>query len=234
MEQLEETEMWYCNRCKEHVRAWKQFHLYRAPPILIIHLKRFQYSATTHRRDKINIFIDFPLEGLDLSEHVMHWTDAEKPVYDCYAVSNHFGGLGGGHYTAYALNDDGVWCHYDDSRVTTHVDPKEVVSSSAYVLYYRRKDVPVGEDFVLNMTTPGMDSPAIIHDSLDKSSGVNEDGSSSNAAMIDEDENMEIDAELPSRSTSPTGSIGSGGHLEGRAYGSDEKSAFADEDLPLQ
>ena len=86
MEQLEEQEMWYCSRCKEHVRAWKQFHLYRAPPILIMHLKRFQYSASTHRRDKISTFIDFPLEGLDLSDVVMHYDDGEKPVYDCYAV----------------------------------------------------------------------------------------------------------------------------------------------------
>jgi ubiquitin carboxyl-terminal hydrolase 4/11 len=86
MEQLEETEMWYCNRCKEHVRAWKQFHLYVAPPILIIHLKRFQYSASTHRRDKIGAFIDFPLTGLDLSGHVMYYEDGQQPVYDCYAV----------------------------------------------------------------------------------------------------------------------------------------------------
>ena len=85
-EQLEETEMWYCNKCKEHVRAWKQFHIYQAPPILIMHLKRFQYSASTHRRDKISSYIDFPLTGLDLSDTVMHWEDGEKPVYDCYAV----------------------------------------------------------------------------------------------------------------------------------------------------
>ena len=85
-EQLEETEMWYCNKCKEHVRAWKQFHIYQAPPILIMHLKRFQYSASTHRRDKISTYIDCPLTGLDLSETVMHWAEGEKPVYDCYAV----------------------------------------------------------------------------------------------------------------------------------------------------
>ena len=140
-EQLDSTEMWYCNRCKDHVRAWKQFHLYRSPPILIIHLKRFQYSSTTHRRDKIDEYVDFPLIGLDLTNEFTHWTEDEKPVYDCYAVSNHFGGLGGGHYTAYALSDEGTWCNYDDSRVTTEVDPKEVVSSAAYVLYYRRRDV---------------------------------------------------------------------------------------------
>lgn len=86
MEQLEETEMWYCDKCKQHVRAWKQFHLYKTPPILIIHLKRFQYSASTHRRDKISTFIDFPLTDLDLTSQVTHWTEGEKPVYDCYAV----------------------------------------------------------------------------------------------------------------------------------------------------
>lgn len=85
-EQLEETEMWYCNRCKTHVRAWKQFNLYRSPPILIMHLKRFQYSATSHRRDKITTFIDFPLTGFDLTGHVMQWDEEEKPIYDCYAV----------------------------------------------------------------------------------------------------------------------------------------------------
>jgi len=148
-EQLDETEMWYCNKCKEHVRAWKKFDLYRTPPILIIHLKRFHFSSTTHRRDKIDTLIDFPLEGLDLRNVVKNWSEKQQgeggnehePIYDCYAVSNHFGGLGGGHYTAYAKGVDGSWCNFDDSRVTTGVDESEVVSSAAYCLYYKRKDV---------------------------------------------------------------------------------------------
>ena len=145
-EKLEETEMWYCNKCQNHVRAWKQFHLYRTPPILIIHLKRFYFSPSTHRRDKITKKIDFPLKGLDLSTLVAEYSDDEKPLYDCYAVSNHFGGLGGGHYTAFILSDDGTWCDYDDSHITTNIDPERVVSSNAYVLYYRRQDVHVGQD----------------------------------------------------------------------------------------
>lgn len=148
IEQLEESEMWYCNKCKEHVRAWKQFHLYRTPPILIVHLKRFHYSPITHRRDKIDLLVDFPLKNLDLRNEVMHWNQDgdDEPIYDCYAVSNHFGGLGGGHYTAYALNDEGEWCNFDDSRVTKNVDESEVVSSAAYVLYYRRRDVKVEDE----------------------------------------------------------------------------------------
>jgi hypothetical protein len=234
MEQLEETEMWYCNRCKKHVQAWKQFHLFRAPPILIIHLKRFQYSASTHRRDKIGAFIDFPLEGLDLTNQAMHWVGDEKPIYDCYAVTNHFGGLGGGHYTAYALHDDGVWCLYDDSRVTSHVDPKEVVSQAAYVLYYRRRDVAVGQDFLHNIQASAVRPPTIIQDRLDKATETSE-VSSSNAAMIDEEDTMEVDVtDIGSRCTSPMGSTGDATEpFVDHEYGTEEGIAEGGA-LPLQ
>ncbi len=45
--------------------------------------------------------MDFPLQGLDLTPYVLH-TQSVQPMYDLYAVSNHYGSLGGGHYTAYA------------------------------------------------------------------------------------------------------------------------------------
>ena len=32
------------------------------------------------------------------------WIAPSSCLYDLYAVSNHFGGLGGGHYTAYCKN----------------------------------------------------------------------------------------------------------------------------------
>ena len=39
---LDEDNMWYCNKCKEHVRAKKQLEIYKAPPIFIINFKRFK------------------------------------------------------------------------------------------------------------------------------------------------------------------------------------------------
>ena len=39
---LDEDNMWYCNKCKEHVRARKQLEIFRAPPIFIINFKRFK------------------------------------------------------------------------------------------------------------------------------------------------------------------------------------------------
>lgn len=155
-EQLEDTEKWYCNKCKDHVRAWKQFHLYSTAPILIIQLKRFQYTMSTHRREKISTHVDFPVKNLDLRETVMTWKENEEPIYDCYAVSNHYGGLGGGHYTAYAKNN-GSWFYFDDSRVSEVKDENEVISSAAYVLFYRRRDI---SDWDVYPPTPTSIRPA--------------------------------------------------------------------------
>lgn len=34
-------------------------------------------------------------------------------------MDNHFGGMGGGHYTAFCKNrEDGQWYNFDDSRVS--------------------------------------------------------------------------------------------------------------------
>ena len=153
-EQLEETDMWYCDRCKEHVPAWKQIGLYRLPPILIVHLKRFHFSATSHRRSKIETSIDFPLVGLDLRDEAMHWLPGEEPIYDCYALTNHFGGLGGGHYTAFAQNDEGEWCGFDDSRVTTGISTSSIVAPAAYVLYYKRRDIVLPSDGIVIENSP--------------------------------------------------------------------------------
>lgn len=40
-------------------------------------------------------------------------------MYDLFAISNHFGGLGGGHYTAYAKNHIlNKWYNFDDSHAS--------------------------------------------------------------------------------------------------------------------
>jgi len=50
------------------------------------------------------------------------------------------GGMGGGHYTAYAKNlDNKEWYHLDDSRTSKVGNVDSIVSSSAYVLYYYKR-----------------------------------------------------------------------------------------------
>jgi ubiquitin carboxyl-terminal hydrolase 4/11 len=99
---LSENDAWYCPRCKEHRRASKKFELWKTPDILVMHLKRF--SANRGFRDKLDVLVDFPIEELDLTDRVVANDGDESLVYDLFAVDNHYGGLGGGHYTAYAKN----------------------------------------------------------------------------------------------------------------------------------
>ena len=88
--------------------------------------------------DKIDDHIDFPME-MDMSKYVTA-KDGKSMIYDCYGISNHFGGMGGGHYTAYAINPlDKEWYEFDDSSVSK-VDPQRVVTSAAYNLFFRRRD----------------------------------------------------------------------------------------------
>ena len=136
---LGEHDLWYCPRCTEHKRATKTIQLWSTGDILTIHLKRF-HSARAFS-DKIDVLVDFPIEGLDISSYVAN-TDlkAEDCLYDLIAVDNHYGGLGGGHYTASVKNfRDDKWYYFNDSRVTEINNPEEVVANSAYLLFYRRR-----------------------------------------------------------------------------------------------
>ena len=52
----------YCPRCKEHREATKQISVWRLPPVLIIHLKRFSFLNLV-MRDKIDKLVKFPLRS---------------------------------------------------------------------------------------------------------------------------------------------------------------------------
>eukprot|EP01090_Pellita_catalonica_P015874 TRINITY_DN438_c0_g2_i3.p1 TRINITY_DN438_c0_g2~~TRINITY_DN438_c0_g2_i3.p1 ORF type:complete len:330 (-),score=87.83 TRINITY_DN438_c0_g2_i3:36-1025(-) len=136
-ETLGAEDPWYCNKCKKHQQATKQFHLWKLPKILIVHLKRFSYR-NRYARDKLECFVDYPLTNFDIGKYVLG--EQSTTLYDLYAVSNHYGSLGGGHYTAYGFNHrENKWYKYDDSSVS-EVPAESVRTSAAYVLFYKRRD----------------------------------------------------------------------------------------------
>ncbi|XP_057969699.1 ubiquitin carboxyl-terminal hydrolase 9-like isoform X2 [Malania oleifera] len=136
-EPLGPDDMWYCPRCKEHRQATKKLDLWRLPDILVFHLKRFSYSR--YLKNKLDTFVNFPIHNLDLSKYVKSKdAPSQSHMYELYAISNHYGGLGGGHYSAYAkLIDENRWYHFDDSHVSP-VSEAEIRTSAAYVLFYQR------------------------------------------------------------------------------------------------
>jgi len=106
-----------CPRCKVKRKATKRLSLARLPPILLIHLKRFE--ANGRFSDKIDTFVDFPLKSLDLTNFMppplppgadkgqlngglpLSLEDPRTQLppykYDLYGVTNHYGNLSSGH-----------------------------------------------------------------------------------------------------------------------------------------
>ncbi|XP_053717769.1 ubiquitin carboxyl-terminal hydrolase 15-like isoform X2 [Synchiropus splendidus] len=143
-EKLGAEDPWYCPNCKQHQQATKKLDLWSLPPVLVVHLKRFSYSR--YMRDKLDSLVDFPLRDLDMSEFLIN-PNAGPCRYDLIAVSNHYGGMGGGHYTAYAKNkDDGKWYNFDDSNVSP-ANEDQIVSKAGYVLFYQRQDTVKGTGY---------------------------------------------------------------------------------------
>ena len=79
---------------------------------------------------------------MDVSKFIKSDVPMANPIYyDLYAVSNHFGSLHGGHYTAYGLNAlNQKWYNFNDSSVSGVGNPDEIVSPGAYLLFYRKRD----------------------------------------------------------------------------------------------
>ncbi|KAK6942516.1 Peptidase C19, ubiquitin carboxyl-terminal hydrolase [Dillenia turbinata] len=125
----------YCPGCKKHRQAIKKLDLWRLPEILVVHLKRFSYSRFL--KNKLETFIDFPIDNLDFSTYIAHKNDQFSKRYMLYAISNHYGSLGGGHYTAFVKHGRDQWYEFDDSSVHP-VREDNIKTSAAYVLFYKR------------------------------------------------------------------------------------------------
>lgn len=191
-EKLGEHDLWYCPGCKDHKQASKKIDLWSLPPFLIIHLKRFSYTRWS--REKISRMVDFPTRGWDLSDftinpEISNW-DKQKQMYDLIGVSNHFGGMGGGHYTAYAYNyQTQQWYYFDDSSISKSSE-SDVKTSAAYMLLYQRRDVTerVKADDLDNYSF--MDS---LMSPRGSNASFNYDGGTADHASDDEDGSTSMD-----------------------------------------
>ncbi|KFP64053.1 Ubiquitin carboxyl-terminal hydrolase 16 [Cariama cristata] len=178
-EKLTETNKLLCDVCTQRLygpkkniksekkyaysNAKKQMLISVAPPILTLHLKRFQQAGFNLR--KVNRHIKFP-EVIDLapfcSAKCKNVAEGNtKVLYSLYGVVEHSGTMRSGHYTAYAkmrsmnnhLSDlvlrgqsspaleaepvKGQWFHISDTHVQA-VSVARVLSSQAYLLFYER------------------------------------------------------------------------------------------------
>lgn len=132
----------YCDVCGGHQEALKRMKVRKAPPVLVLHLKRFKFSEDEQRNTKLlhrvlySKYLRLPLTTDDC-------TTPEK-LYELTSVIVHLGGGPyQGHYVVVSKTARG-WLLYDD-EIVDHVDEFFVYRffgdraslSTAYLLIYQ-------------------------------------------------------------------------------------------------
>jgi ubiquitin carboxyl-terminal hydrolase 4/11/15 len=133
-----ESNKLYCDKCGLKTIPTKKVDLNYLPKVLIIQLKRFNY--TPNRRYKVDTVIEFPIKDLNMEPYVKHNLDNSSLLYDLIAVSYHLGSLYGGHYIAVAKNYlNKKWYEFNDANVR-EINEYDIDMTDAYVLVYLKKD----------------------------------------------------------------------------------------------
>ncbi|XP_055607561.1 ubiquitin carboxyl-terminal hydrolase 8 isoform X2 [Uranotaenia lowii] len=134
---------WHCPNCKQNQDAIKKLDISRLPSILVVHFKRFYAdpeAISTVYRKKQN-YVKFPLVDFDISKFIApsemnRNKNLRRRRYHLYGVSNHYGSMESGHYTAFCRNSmHQKWYKFDDHTVSS-LDGSDVCSSAAYILFY--------------------------------------------------------------------------------------------------
>lgn len=135
-ELLDNDNLWECDKCKENVHATRKVMFWRLPKYLIIQLKRFKRIKVNNRVGftKLDHLIHFD-EDMSLKDYI-HPERAIKGNYKLYAVSNHIGGLQGGHYYSYCKSNDN-WVNFNDAQVSYMSNNSSIVTPNAYLLFYK-------------------------------------------------------------------------------------------------
>eukprot|EP00002_Diphylleia_rotans_P016553 TRINITY_DN3222_c0_g2_i1.p1 TRINITY_DN3222_c0_g2~~TRINITY_DN3222_c0_g2_i1.p1 ORF type:complete len:545 (+),score=78.04 TRINITY_DN3222_c0_g2_i1:47-1681(+) len=157
-----EAKSYRCDNCKEKVNARRRLTIDTAPPILTIHLKRFNYYG-----GKVCSEVSFPAQ-LNIQQYMSISKRNQELNYNLYAVLVHAGRLASfGHYYCYVKRNLQPWLEIDDHTVR-EVKEEEVLrqKTGAYILFYCR-DIPDPDAVKLqelknisfpraNFTEPGM------------------------------------------------------------------------------
>jgi len=148
-EALDGDNAWQCEKCRQRVPALKKLDLWKLPPLLMIHLKRFEWveercgGIPYYHVRKLNCMVDLPLEGLDMSSLVAERSPQKAQLmYDLCAVVNHIGdNAEEGHYIATCRRPDG-WYVFDDAYAYPLPSAEAVVCDHNYMLLFERRGTP--------------------------------------------------------------------------------------------
>eukprot|EP00750_Incisomonas_marina_P001219 INCI10997.2.p1 GENE.INCI10997.2~~INCI10997.2.p1 ORF type:complete len:441 (+),score=70.03 INCI10997.2:1027-2349(+) len=168
-EELDGDDMYFCGKCKTHCVSSKTIKVWRAPRVLVLHLRRFAQRGSHFH--KANAPVDFPLQGLNLGPYIEHEANAQSPaldtqtqdsdeplnhnmVYNLNSFASHIGVANDGHYLATCQcpgpgpEASRQWVLFNDDLV----EPVgQIAKKKAYLLFYIRAH---REDEYINTVRP--------------------------------------------------------------------------------
>lgn len=166
---LDGDNQYFCEDLDKKIDAEKGSVVESLPPILMLHLKRFDFDYETLRRVKVNDRCAIP-EIIDMDTTLAgakyNVAGHQFGAYELASIMNHSGSAAGGHYRAFVRGDrpdnHGKWFDFNDAHVSemseaevarmfgrddgapTAEDTERAAArtsgSNAYLLCYRRRD----------------------------------------------------------------------------------------------
>ncbi|KAJ0233968.1 Ubiquitin C-terminal hydrolase 22 [Hirschfeldia incana] len=146
-----------CQSCGDKRESSKQMSIRRLPPLLCLHVKRFEHSLTRKASRKIDSYLQYPFR-LNMSPYLsssiigkrfgnrMFAFDGEgehdgssASEFEIFAVVTHSGMLASGHYVTY-LRLKGLWYRCDDAWIN-EVEEEVVRGCECYMLFYAQERV---------------------------------------------------------------------------------------------
>lgn len=125
-EELVGDNKWFNEKTNEKQDVVIRTRFFSTPEVLIFCFKKFF--------DKKQ-FINFPIDELDMSKHNVVKKN-KKDLYSLYAICNHDGGPGGGHYHSYVKYNQKWYC-FNDTNVNM-ISSNKLITSAAYCLFYKK------------------------------------------------------------------------------------------------
>jgi ubiquitin C-terminal hydrolase len=130
---------WFNEDLGKKQNVYKRLVYWSLPDVMILDIKRFEYSPDTFSYVKNQTPIRIPVENVDFSKYVEGY-NKESYVYDLYGICNHHGDENFGHYTSTVKTASSKWYNFNDTNVKEVSIPKtEIVGNTPYCLFYRKK-----------------------------------------------------------------------------------------------
>ena len=135
---IENIEDYNCSICNQKNIACKKTQILRPGITLFLHFKRFIVMPNGRiLKDNNTVEIPHEIDITNYCDNSMKNFNNLTYKYKLKGISNHFGNMGGGHYTAdcVCMIDNKSWYNFNDASVSKY-DNDNINTSNAYILMY--------------------------------------------------------------------------------------------------